>query len=89
MIFSGAEDSNELSEVKFLAHLLIKKLHDVLLPEPEGGVSDECLNEDKNADAFATLIHCLDDRSLSLIIRKTNKSRTATMSLGSKLHYGI
>eukprot|EP00795_Rhopilema_esculentum_P005613 gene5613-10823_t len=47
----------------------LQKLHKVILPEEEGGVSDEELNGEKNAEAFAELVQCLDDRSLSLVLR--------------------
>ena len=68
-MFSGDEDAYELWEVKFIGHLRINKLHDTILPESDGGVDDEDLDEEKNAEAFAFLAQYLDDRSLSLIIR--------------------
>ena len=52
-------------EIKFLGFMSIQKLHEVFLPV-EG---NEPPNAEKNAEAFAELIRCLDDRSLSLVIR--------------------
>ena len=49
----------------FLGFMRIQKLHEVFLPV-EG---NEPLNAEKNAEASAELIQCLDDRSLSLVIR--------------------
>ena len=43
----------------------IQKLHEEFLPV-EG---NEPPNAEKNAEAFAELIQCLDDRRLSLVIR--------------------
>ena len=84
--FSGEEDSYELWEVKFVGHCHLNKIHAVILPEAEGGVADDALDEDKNAEAFATLVQCLDDRSLSLIIRDArNDGRKALRIL--REHY--
>ena len=69
LMFSGDESSYELWEVKFLGHMRIHKLHDVILPATDGGMQDADVEEDKNAEAFATLVQCLDDRSLALVIR--------------------
>jgi hypothetical protein len=44
----------------------IQKLHDVFVPSAD----EEELDETKNATAFAELVQCLDDRSLSLVIRE-------------------
>ena len=57
--------NNELWEIKFLGYLRLHKLYDVILAkeEPKEG------NVEKNIDAFAQLIQCLDDRSLSLVMR--------------------
>ena len=51
-------------EVSWLQRL--QKLHDVLVPI-EG--EEQPPTAQKNAEAFAELVQCLDDRSLSLIIR--------------------
>ena len=52
----------------------IQKLYDIFVPSP-----DECEPDAaKKADAFAELVQCLDDRSLSLIIREAkDKGRKA------------
>ena len=44
----------------------LQKLYDIFIPSP----SEKELDAAKNADAFAELVQCLDDRSLSLIIRE-------------------
>ena len=65
-MFDGDETKYELWEVKFLGHMRLQKLYHVIVPgEGEEGPPDL----DKNADAFAELVQCLDDRSLSLVIR--------------------
>lgn len=62
LLFDGDGTKYELWEVKFLGYMRLHKLHDVILAEGEP-------DEDKNSDAFAQLIQCLDDRSLSLVMR--------------------
>ena len=44
----------------------IQKLYDIFVPSPD----ERELDAAKKADAFAELVQCLDDRSLSLIIRE-------------------
>ena len=65
LIFDGDEEKYELWEVKFLAHLRLQKLHDVL----DAQENSEGFN-DKNANVFAELVQRLDDKSLALIIRE-------------------
>jgi len=64
-LFDGDEAKYELWEIKFLGYMRLHKLHDVILAENE----PEEDNVSKNIDAFAQLIQCLDDRSLSLVKR--------------------
>ena len=67
LVFDGDERKYELWEVKFLAHLRLQKLYDVIVPrDGENNAPDA----EKNANAFAELVQCLDDRSLALIIRE-------------------
>ena len=66
LVFNGDESKFELWEVKFLGHMRLQKLYDIFIPSP----SEKELDAAKNADAFAELVQCLDDRSLSLIIRE-------------------
>ena len=63
--FNGDESKYELWEVKFLGHLRLQKLYSVIT----AAVSD-VVDADKNAEVFAELVQCLDDRSLSLAIRE-------------------
>jgi|SRR6218665_2292669 len=58
LTFDGDEMKYELWEVKFLGFARLQKLHNAF-------VSEENSNAEKNAEAFAELIQCLDDRSLS------------------------
>lgn len=63
-LFNGDERSYEMWEMKFLGLMRLKGLHLVFQEE-----ETQEINADKNAEAFAELIQCLDDRSLSLIMR--------------------
>ena len=65
LMFDGDEAKHELWEIKFLGFMRLHKLHEVILAE--GELDEE--NAVKNIDAFAQLIQCLDDRSLSLVMR--------------------
>ena len=65
LLFDGDEAKYELWEIKFLGYLRLHKLYDVILAEEEPKEGDV----EKNIDAFAQLIQCLDDRSLSLVMR--------------------
>ena len=65
-IFDGDETRYELWEMKFLSHLRLKKLEDIINRD---GIPDETLDINKNAMAFAELVQLLDDTSLSLIMR--------------------
>src|SRR6218665_1147944 len=62
LIFDGDERKYELWEIKFVGFMRLQKLHNVF-------VNEEDPRAEKNAEAFAELIQCLDDRSLSLVIR--------------------
>ncbi|CAB4014638.1 Hypothetical predicted protein, partial [Paramuricea clavata] len=66
LIFDGDENKYELWEVKFLGYLRLQKLYNIFIPSS----SERELDEAKNADAFAELVQCLDDRSLALVIRE-------------------
>ena len=63
-LFNGDETKYELWEVKFLAQMRLQKLYEVFVP----GENEPTAT--KKADAFAELVQCLDDRSLSLVIRE-------------------
>ena len=66
LLFDGNESKYELWEVKFLGYMRLQKLYNVFV-RLESEV--EPPNEERQADAFAELVQCLDDRSLSLVIR--------------------
>ena len=65
LLFDGDEAKYELGEIKLLGYLRLHKLYDVILAEEEPKEADV----EENIDAFAQLIQCLDDRSLSLVMR--------------------
>mgnify|MGYP002803371089 CR=1 FL=1 len=66
LLFDGNESKYELWEVKFLGYMRLQKLYDVFVRlESEKDPPDA----ERQADAFAVLVQCLDDRSLSLVIR--------------------
>ena len=67
LIFDGDESKYELWEVKFLGYTRLQKLYDIFVPAAD---EKEAPSEVKNAEAFAELVQCLDDRSLSLVIRE-------------------
>ena len=69
LVFDGDESKYELWEVKFLGYMRLQKLYDVVIPK-EGETSGP--NAEKRASTFAELVQCLDDRSLSLVIREAN-----------------
>ena len=64
LVFDGDERRYELWYIKFLGHLRLNKLRDVVEAADPASVDPA-----KNAEVFAQLAICLDDRSLSLIIR--------------------
>ena len=65
LMFDVDEPKNDLWEIKFLGFMRLQKLHEVILAESK--LDEE--NAVKNIDAFAQLIQCLGDRSLSLVMR--------------------
>ena len=67
--FDGNEERYELWEVKFMGQMRIQKLHKVISPRAEEDEEDGPDHVERNADAFAELVQCLDDRSLNLVIR--------------------
>ena len=71
LIFDGDESKYELWEIKFLGFMRLRKLSDTIDPISDDARGElPAADEANNADAFAELIQCLDDRSLSLIMRE-------------------
>ena len=60
--FDGDVDKYERWECKLLTHMKIKSLKNIFLPGTVASV-------DKREQAFAELVHFIDDRSLNLIMR--------------------
>ena len=67
LLFDGDESRYELWEVKFLAQMRFQKLYNIFVPTEDETTEP---TTSKKADAFAELVQCLDDRSLSLVIRE-------------------
>ena len=61
LLFDGDENKYEHWEINFFGYLRIQKLLNV--------VNSDQLDANKNAEVFAELVQCLDDRSLTLVIR--------------------
>ena len=84
MFFDGDECKYELWEVKFLGHLRIQHLHQIVLSP-----TDQCDDMDfieKNVSVFTKLIRFLDVMSLSLVMRDArDNGRKALGILGE--HY--
>ena len=78
-IFDGDESHYELWETKMLAHMRLVKLYDTI-------AGTGALNDEKNKDAFTELVQCLDDRSLSLIIREANQDGRKPLQI-LRAHY--
>ena len=81
LYFNGDENKYELWEAKFLGYMRLQKLYTTIFPK-EG---DEP-NADKNAEVFAELIQCLDDRSLALVLRDANDDGKGALNI-LRRHY--
>ena len=58
-----------------------KKLVDTIFPTRSGGIADANIDAVKNAEAFAELSLCLDDKCLSLIFRGAKVDGGKTLSI--------
>ena len=76
-IFDGDEARYDLWEVKFLGYMRIQKLDQIILQD---GELDEA-GRSKNADAFAEIVQCLDDRSLCLVMRDAKDDGRAALKI--------
>ena len=76
LLFDGDEKSYELWETRFLAHMELRRLREVVLEDPEIDEDDEAAlaeDEAKNGEAYAELVQCLDNKSLSLVMRDARR----------------
>lgn len=76
LLFDSDEKNYELWETRFLAHMELRGLQQVLLEDPNIDEDDEeALAEDErlNGEAYAELVQCLDNKSLSLIMRDAKR----------------
>ena len=81
LIFNGDERRYELWEIKFLGYMRIRKLHKVITAD-----EDDDIDETKNCEAFAELVQCLDDKSLSIIMRDAKDDGRKGLSM-LRQHY--
>ena len=58
----------EIWEVKFLAYLRLSKLLDVITRQADGPEEND-VDVARNAEMFAEIVQCLDDRSLTPVMR--------------------
>lgn len=78
LLFDGDEKNYELWETRFLAHMELRGLGAVLQQEAEDDEDARAEDEAKNGEAYAELVQCLDDKSLSLVMRDArNNGRKA------------
>ena len=81
LIFTGDERKYELWEIKFLGYMRLRKLHETIT-----AASDVPVDDSKNCEAFAEIIQCLDDKSLSLIMRDAKDDGRKALAMLRK-HY--
>lgn len=62
LVFDGDEKNYELWETKFVGHLCLQGLRDIILKQPTNMEGEE--DTPKNAAVYAELIQFLDDKSL-------------------------
>ena len=85
LLFDGNESKYELWEVKFLGYTRHQKLYDVFVRlESEKKPPDE----ERQADAFAELVQCLDDRSLSLVMHDARDDGRKALEILRQLYQG-
>ena len=66
LMFSGDEDRYEAWETRFLGHMELKDMKEIIDPPT---ISTEPVDATKNSKCFAELISFLDDTSLGLVMR--------------------
>ena len=70
LLFNGEEKKYKLWEVKFMGYMRLRKLCEIIDPRSDARGEWTTIDEANNADSFAELIQCLDDRSLALVMRE-------------------
>src|SRR4029434_5879056 len=98
LLFDGEEKSYELWETRFLAHMELRRLREVILKDPEIDEDDEealAEDEEKNGEAYAELVQCLDNNSLSLVMRDAKRDGRKALNIlrehyaGQDKHRGV
>ncbi len=79
LLFDGDENNYELWEVKFLGHLRLQGLKEIITTESAGVETPE--EAASNAEAYAELIQFLDDKSLSLVMREAADDGHAALKI--------
>ena len=87
LIFDGDKSKYELRKVKFLGFMRLQKLCHVFVKSP-AEKADEAPNEAKQADAFAELVLCLDNRSLSLVIQEARDDGRKALAVLREYYQG-
>lgn len=89
LLFDGDEKNYELWETRFLAHMELCGPREVILEDPqidEGDKEGLADDEAKNGEAYAELVQCLDNKSLSLIMRDAKRDGRKALEILHK-HY--
>ena len=87
LLFDGDEKNYELRETRFLAHMELRGLGEVITEDPKIDREDEeALEEDetKNGQAYAELVQCLDDKSLSLVMRDAKRDGRRALEISPR-----
>lgn len=91
LLFDGDEKNYELWETRFLVHMELRGLREVILEEPVIPDEDEAAlaeDEAKNGEAYAELVQCLDNKSLSLIMRDAKRDGRRALGILRELYAG-
>ena len=90
LLFDVDEKNYELWETRFLAHMELRGLGEVITEDPTIDVEDEAAlaeDETKNGEAYAELVQCLDNKSLSLIMRDAKGDRRRALAILREHYY--
>ena len=76
LVFNGDKKNFKLWETRFLAHMELRSHREVILEDPEIPNEDEAAlveDEAKNGEAYAQLVQCPDNKSLSLVMKDAKR----------------
>lgn len=89
LLFDGEEKNYELWETRFLAHMELRGLRDTIMEVPTIDANDAAAlaeDEEKNGEAYAELVQCLDNKSLSLVMRDASRDGRKALEI-LRRHY--